>query len=474
MSWLSNASPSQPAVFDASGKQWFSYGQLRGEVEKLVSVVPGGKRFIMCFCANNMTTLLAYLFCLEKGHCAALVAGTTDLAAKERLLKLYRPEFVVDESGEEFSARHLLEFAGYKRIYQNWWQSSDSVQTLHRDLQLLLPTSGSTGSPKFVRLTRRNLEANAYSIAEALRITSGERAVTSLPLYYSYGLSVVNSHLVSGASFVLTSAALMEAEFWKVFREQGCTSLAGVPYTYETLYRLDLERLDIPTLTTLTQAGGKLRNDLVTLFQKKMEQRGGRFFVMYGQTEATARMCILPAERLAEKVGSAGVPVPGGSIKVVAHKLASDEIEQECACGESGEVVYRGPNVMQGYAESCGDLLLGDTMGGVLRTGDLGYLDADGFLFITGRMNRFAKIFGQRINLQDVESWFPSEKCAVVSDDNKLFVLFSGSLDPSSAKQLIADRLNIHRSAVEVRCEQELPVTPSGKMDYVRIREMVK
>lgn len=473
MSWLRNTPSSQPALYDVREQRWYSYGELLAEVERLSPGGAGGKQLVMCFGANSLPTLAAWLFCLEKGHCAALLAGTMDAATKQRLLDLYKPEFVVDESAEAPGAQSfVLEGAGYTRICPNWWQSSGPVLKLGEDLQLLLPTSGSTGSPKLVRLSRRNVESNAQSIAESLAITPADRAVTSLPLYYSFGLSVVNSHLSVGASFVLTGAALLEADFWKVFRAQRCTSIAGVPYTYETLHRLDLDRLDIPTLNTMIQAGGKLRNDLISSFQSKMKERGGRFFVMYGQTEATARMCILPSEKLPEKLGSVGVPVPGGSLRIVAD--APGGTERECRSGEVGEIVYCGQNVMQGYAECRGDLCLGDTMSGVLRTGDLGYLDDDNFLFVTGRVNRFAKIFGQRINLHDVESWFPSQRCVAVSDDNKLFVLFGGIVDTALTKQLIAERLNIHRSAVDVRCEQEFPVTANGKVDYMRIRELVK
>src|SRR5207244_3442012 len=146
---------------------------------------------------------------------------------------------------------------GYEVVRETLWRSRSPVeQTIHPDLALLLSTSGSTGSPKFVRLTRSNVEANAASICAALKIRPVDRAITSLPIHYSYGLSVLNTHLHSGAGVVLTDEGLISPAFWETFRVQECTSFAGVPYSYQILNRLDPDRLNVPSLDTMTQAGG--------------------------------------------------------------------------------------------------------------------------------------------------------------------------------------------------------------------------
>jgi acyl-CoA synthetase (AMP-forming)/AMP-acid ligase II len=346
-------------------------------------------------------------------------------------LRLDKPVLLLDPDGghNEFAARF----------------QTDEV---HPDLALLLTTSGSTGNPKLVRLSRTAVLTNAEQIAEALGIDGNEVAITTLPLFYSYGLSVLNSHLVRGATVVLERTGIMQRDFWTAAVEHRVTSMAFVPSQYEMLRRLRFDPAEYPALRTLTQAGGRLRAERVTEFADKMATVGGKLFVMYGQTEAGPRMATLPADRLADKLGSAGRALPGGEFTI------SDD-----------EVVYRGPNVMMGYAETGADLAKGDEQGGVLRTGDLGRLDDEGFLFITGRLKRMAKVFGVRINLDDVEKNFP---VAAVAGDDQLIV-FTDNLDEHESRALrskIAEWLGTHHTGVVVHRIETLPLLPNGKTDY--------
>jgi acyl-CoA synthetase (AMP-forming)/AMP-acid ligase II len=315
----------------------------------------------------------------------------------------------------------------------------------HPELSVLLTTSGSTGNPKLVRLSRTAVLTNAEQIAEVLGIDENEVAITTLPLFYSYGLSVLNSHLVRGATVVLERTGIVQRTFWDAAAEHRVTSMAFVPSQYEMLRRLRFDPAKYPALRTLTQAGGRLRAERVTEFAGKMAAVGGRFFVMYGQTEAGPRMATLPADRLADKLGSVGRALPGGEFTI-----ADDE------------VVYRGPNVMMGYAETAADLVKGDEQGGVLHTGDLGRLDDEGFLFITGRLKRMAKVFGVRINLDDVEKNFP---VAAVAGDDKL-VVFTDDADAAALRSKIAEWLGTHHTGVVVQRIEALPLLPNGKTDY--------
>jgi acyl-CoA synthetase (AMP-forming)/AMP-acid ligase II len=317
---------------------------------------------------------------------------------------------------------------------------------VHPDLALLLTTSGSTGNPKLVRLSRTAVLTNAEQIAEALEIDGNEVAITTLPLFYSYGLSVLNSHLIRGATVVLERTGIMQRTFWNAAVEHQVTSMAFVPSQYEMLRRLRFDPAKYPALRTLTQAGGRLRTERVTEFAEKMATVGGRLFVMYGQTEAGPRMATLPADRLADKLGSVGRVLPGGEFTI------SDD-----------EVVYHGANVMMGYAETGADLAKGDEQGGVLRTGDLGRLDDEGFLFITGRLKRMAKIFGVRINLDDVEKNFP---VAAVAGDDRLVVFVVDLDDERALRSKIAEWLGTHHTGVVVHRIEALPLLPNGKTDY--------
>jgi acyl-CoA synthetase (AMP-forming)/AMP-acid ligase II len=360
------------------------------------------------------------------------IASTVPCVARYlAALRLGRPVVLLDPDGDV-----------------DGWAERFRTDEVHPDLALLLTTSGSTGNPKLVRLSRQAVLANAEQIAEVLDITANDVAITTLPLFYSYGMSVLHSHLLRGATVVLERTGIMQRDFWNAVVDRGVTSMAFVPYQYEMLRRLRFDPAKYPALRTLTQAGGRLRTDLVTDFAQRMGTVGGRLYVMYGQTEAAPRMATLPPARLADKLGSVGLALPGGEFRI-----------------EDDEVVYHGPNVMMGYADTAADLLRGDEMGGVLHTGDLGRVDDEGFLFITGRTKRMGKVFGVRINLDDVEKNFP---VAAVAGDDKLHVFAEGISDDEARglRTKIAEWLGTHFTGVSVRSIESLPLLPNGKVDY--------
>jgi acyl-CoA synthetase (AMP-forming)/AMP-acid ligase II len=327
----------------------------------------------------------------------------------------------------------------------------------------MLATSGTTGSSKYVRLSAANVDANARSIASYIGLTPAERPVTSLPFHYSFGLSVLNSHWLAGATVVLTAESVVQRTFWDIVREHGCTSIAGVPYTYQMLERVGYRDMDLPSMRTMQQAGGALDRKLTAIYGEHMLRKGGRFFVMYGQTEATARIAWVPPDRLLEKLGSAGVAIPGGRLRIEPPE------GMEAGSPPTGEVIYEGPNVMLGYAERRGDLQAGDQLQGVLRTGDIGYLDDDGFLFLTGRSKRIAKVFGLRVNLDEVELMLrESGPAAVIAGDEAIwgFCAFGSEASVMELRETLSHRLRIHRSALQLRHVSHIPVTASGKVDY--------
>jgi acyl-CoA synthetase (AMP-forming)/AMP-acid ligase II len=390
-----------------------------------------------------------YLGALAAHRPVALLDPGLARAALLDLIERYTPALVTGVRDAPPAGYRAEDVAGLGPVWSR--RARDGVEP-HPDLALLLTTSGSTGNPKLVRLSRDAVLANADAIARSLGITGAEVAPTTLPFFYTYGLSVLNSHLLRGATVVLETTGILQRDFWAAVRTHGVTSLAAVPYQYEMLRRLRFDPAGYPALRTLTQAGGRLRSELVADFAGRMTAAGGRLFVMYGQTEATARMAVLPPERIADKLGSAGLPIPGGSLSVV-----------------DGEVVYRGPNTMMGYAATAADLARGDDLGGVLHTGDLGHLDDEGFLFLTGRCKRIGKVFGVRVNLDDVEGALaPHGAVAAVAGDDRIHVFVEGA-DAAVARAVrgeLADRLDTHFSGLDVRGLDRLPLLPTGKVDY--------
>ncbi|MEU4238758.1 AMP-binding protein [Actinoplanes sp. NPDC026619] len=356
----------------------------------------------------------------------------SDIARYLAALRLGRPIVLLDPDGDNAH-----------------WAERFATDDVHPDLALLLTTSGSTGNPKLVRLSADAVLANAGQIADVLDITADDVAITTLPLFYSYGMSVLNSHLLRGATVILERTGIMQRDFWTAVTERHVTSMAFVPYQYEMLRRLRFDPAKYPSLRKLTQAGGRLRSDLVSDFAQRMATVEGALYVMYGQTEAAPRMATLPPARLEEKLGSVGLALPGAHFS-----LSADD-----------EVLYHGPNVMMGYADTAADLAKGDELGGVLHTGDLGRIDDDGFLFITGRIKRMGKVFGVRINLDDVEKHFP---VTAVAGEDKLNVFALGATDDEvrDLRTKISEWLGTHFSGVVVRSIENLPLLPNGKVDY--------
>jgi acyl-CoA synthetase (AMP-forming)/AMP-acid ligase II len=327
-------------------------------------------------------------------------------------------------------------------------------------LALLLTTSGSTGSGNMVRLTARNVYANAASIHQYLSTGAGERAVLSLPLHYSYGLSLVNSHLYAGGSLVFTRHSFMRPEFWSTCKGAEVTAFAGVPYMYEVLHRLRFDPGNYPLLRTMTQAGGALQPKLITHFHQLCRAGEKRLLVMYGQTEATARIAYVPPERLGEKIGSIGIAIPDGELTLRPVPDLPGKFE----------LVYQGPNVMLGYANNPADLGRGDEMNSVLPTGDLARRDGDGFYFIEGRLKRFAKLFGRRVNLMDVESsvelrFFVRAAAVEWKGGLVLFLEKNGWL-AAEVRTHLATLLQVPLTAIELRTLDHLPQTSSGKKNY--------
>ncbi|WP_334144685.1 AMP-binding protein, partial [Rhabdothermincola sp.] len=426
--------------------QTLTYAELSHRSQALVDRLGPVRRLVLLEAGNNLDSIVAYLACLAADHPVIVTPAGSPFT--ERLVAHYDPDVVLS-AGQE-----------------GWWVDERREGTrheLHPELALVLSTSGSTGSPKLVRLSQVNLQSNAVAIADYLELTERDRAATTLPMAYCYGLSVINSHLSRGASLLVTGLSVVDTCFWDAFHREQATSFAGVPHTFDLLDRVRFEELDLPHLRYVTQAGGRLSPERVRWYAQLGRRRGWDFYVMYGQTEATARIAYLPPHLAASHPGSIGVPVPGGSLEI--------EPVEGLPAGE-GELVYRGPNVMLGYAESPSDLALGRTVE-VLRTGDLGRRNPQGLYEITGRARRFVKPFGLRVDLDRVEQVLGEHghPALCTGDDQRLLVAIAGS-DPdaaATAEQLVAAFFRLPPAAVQVRLVGELPRLANGKPDYATV-----
>ncbi|WP_424347807.1 AMP-binding protein [Kocuria sp. CH-021] len=428
----------RPAVL--TGEQVLSYRELAGRVEDVAARLGPERRLAVLAASNDVDSLVAYLAALTAGHPLLLVPADKP-AAVDALVAAYDPDVVL-RSG---NGTPVLEE-----------RRPGSRHELHPDLALLLSTSGSTGSPKLVRLSHENLAANAEAIAEYLGIGPDDRAATTLPMSYCYGLSVLNSHLLRGAGLVLTDLSVVDPCFWDLFRAHRATSFAAVPYTFELLERVGFADTDLPHLRCVTQAGGRLAPEKVEHWARTGRRRGWDLVVMYGATEATARMAYLPPELATERAGTIGVPIPGGRFRIDPVDGLPD-----------GELVYSGPNVMLGYAEHPEDLAAGRTVE-ELRTGDLARRHPDGLYEVVGRRSRFVKIVGLRVDLGQVERILAElgVSAAAAGSDERLVVAAEGDQDTSLLAKLVAESIGLPRPAVEMHAVEQLPRLGTGKVDY--------
>lgn len=424
------------------------------------------KKLFFLFTNNSIESLISYLAILKSGDAVLLLDDKLNSEIRKNLIEIYKPTVIINQNEE---------VEGYEKksvgILKNCLFRIEKPEgKLHPSLKVLLSTSGTTGSPKLVRLSADNIQSNAESIAQYLEIDENEKPITTLPFNYSYGLSVINSHLLKGATIVLTDKTVFFKDFWNIFKQYECTSFSGVPYTYQMLKRTGFDKLDLPSLRAMTQAGGKLNEEMIKHFYEYAERNNVRFFVMYGQTEATARISYVPFDKLKNKIGSIGVSIPGGKLSLMKDGILITEPHQV------GEIVYEGENVMLGYAESLEDLSKGNEMNGKLFTGDLGYFDEDGFFYVTGRMKRFIKMFGLRINLDEVQKMIENNfhiAAACTGEDEKLKILVQTADDlDNKVKQKVCETYKLNPSTVIVRQTDNIPTKSTGKYDYEKINLM--
>lgn len=442
------------------GDQSLDYATLARLADQQAARLPDGRGMGLLCMPSHTEAVALYLGALRSGRqVPLLLQPDTDPQLLAELVAHYQPEWVASPGPAA---------DGYQTVMQGQAlalhvrRTAPAVSAPHPELALLLSTSGSTGSSKLVRLSAQGLDANASAIVQYLGLQAEDRAITTLPLAYSFGMSILNSHLAVGGSVVLSEDSLMTRGFWDSARRHAITSLSGVPATFEILRRMGLARMQLPSLRMLTQAGGRLRDELVAYFAESSLEHGLQFFVMYGQTEASPRISFVPASRIIDKVGSIGVPVPGGHMQVDAA---------------TGELVYSGPNVMMGYATTRSDLAKGDELQGVLRTGDLARVDEDGFHYITGRAKRFLKISGNRVNLDEVEAMLSSAlgqqiACSGADDDLVAFSHGTQVADQAQVRQLVQERYKLFGGHVRTLHLQSLPLMASGKVDYQSLRQM--
>ena len=438
-----------------------------GDIGKF-SISMGGslKERTMVFVLNNNSVgaAIGYLGFMINRIVPLMLSATMDQDLLDELIDVYQPEFIWKplDMVEENETVVLKEYR-YALI------AIDSKSyPLYEDLSLLLTTSGSTGSPKLVRHSYNNLEAQARNISAFFEMDGSERAMVDLPINYTMGLSVMNSHLYAGATVLLTSLNPLSPKYWEFLKENEATILTNVPYYYEILKKLRFFRMDLPSLKIISQGGGRLSDELYMECAEYAHRTGRKFIPTYGQTEGTARMAYLPPELALSKCGSIGRAIPNGLLYVV-----DDEGNRITEPGMVGEMVYEGPNVTLGYAQQGEDLALGDERQGIIYTGDIVKTDEDGCFYIVGRKKRFLKLWGYRVGLDECEKIIKSAfdvECACVGNDECMHIYVTSENERDAIKTYISTKTNINSSAFKVHYIEKLPRNEAGKILYSKLQ----
>lgn len=457
---IDHIEPERIAAIDSEG-QCVSYGEIR-ELTRLISETVRPRSLVFILSHNEAGALAWVAAVIASGNVPLILSANTDKSLLSNLYDTYKPQYICRKSDDGEGEYPVLAKYGYGIS-----PTFEPAYDLHPELSHLLPTSGTTGSPKLVRHKYENIESSALNISTFFQLNRNSRPLMVLPLHYTMGLSIVFSHLKVGATILITGLSMTDPLFWKFFKEQEATSFTGVPFSYEILDKMRFTRMTLPHLELLTQGGGKMPEGLNIKFAEYCRENGKRWIATYGMSEGTARMAWLPPQYALSKVGSIGIAVPNGELWL---RDSEGEIIEESPA--TGELCYRGKNVTMGYAESAADLVKGDELHGELATGDIAYRDADGFYYIKGRLGRFVKIYGLRISLEECERIVNDAiegSCACTGSDSEIKVYVTDFSNQQQALKALTTTTHLPADIFEIKVIDRLPKNEAGKIMYSKL-----
>lgn len=414
--------------------------------------------------SNTMEWISGYIGFLRKKAIIIIIDEEINKKSFKKLIRLYKPNYIYKPS-------NILNITCYEKFkffkYHLLKTKNNFSKNINKELSILMSTSGTLGSPKFVRISNENINNNTNAISEYLQIKKNDKLITTLKPSYIYGLSMINTHLNSGACIILTNSSITQKKFWEILKKFKATTFGGAPFIFHILDKLKLDRLNLKTIKYITQAGGPLNKDIFSRINNICEKLKIKFITMYGQTEASPRMSYLPHQYNDAKPTSIGKAIKGGKFKIIDEK--KKEIKEY---NSIGELVYEGKNVCLGYAENIKDLQKGDENKGILYTGDLGFKDKDNFFFIKGRKKRFVKMYGYRISLDDLELGLKDFgfDCVCIGNDQKIKIFFTCKKKENKIKEVIKNNFKIQPSNLLFEYIKKIPIGSNGKILYKNLK----
>ncbi len=455
MFWSNRSQDIDDQIFIVNGVRTYSFKEIFDFGDLIYSDILEGS-VIVIESDRDIGTVCAYIGALRNNIVPLLIDSNLNSKSVADIANSYKAEFIISSK-----VRNIDEYKEFDKKFEKVIHSRVELSNVrvNKDLCMLMPTSGSTGEAKCVRTSRDNLLLATQSIVRYLAMDDSRVSISSLPLHYTYGLSVLNCALESRSKFVLTDKSWLERDFWKTVEDNKITDLSGVPFMFQTLRRINLSDVILDNLICVNQAGGKLEPALTKYFINYFSDKSIYYFTMYGATEASPRISYVPYKKALEKLGTVGIPIDIG-------KFSTDAVDGV----SEGELIYEGPNVCLGYANSREELSLGDENDQVLYTGDIGLIDDDGYATIIGRKKRFVKVFGMSVNLDAIESIARSvtDSCVVVGKDDKVLVLITDD-EVKFVRKKILESVTFSNTGLKVKKISEIHLNSSGKPDYPRM-----
>jgi len=421
----------------------YSYKEILETADQIESKI-GNRSLIVMIADNDVAPIIGYISFIRSNNVTILLDKSFKIEYIQKIVSKYKPNYLFGPP-EYFDQSIKTDAVFFLKNYKLFKTNYKKHKKINKKNLLLLSTSGTTQNPKLVRLSNSNLYNNTRSIIKYLKINSDHNTITTMPMGYSYGLSIINTHLSSGSKIILNNKTVFDRSFWNLVGKYKITSFGGVPQLYELLKQLKFEKINLPHLKYLTQAGGKLEKKNLKYFENICKEKNIKFIIMYGQTEASPRISYLEWKKFTLKFGSIGKVLSGSKFKILDKR--GKYIKSTYSVGE---LIYFGKNVSLGYASDLEDLYKSDINKGKLFTGDLVYKDNDNYLYIVGRKNRISKIFGLRINLDDIEKQLKKKQYEVkcVPDNKYLKILIINDYNHEKMKQTIQNLYGINRNFI--------------------------
>ena len=410
---------------------------------------------------------MLFLALVEIRAVPVLLPGNLEEGLLTEYVARYRPNYICRLSSRKSSAAEtqiVFRFRGYVIA-----SCRGGGAPVHEELAFLMSTSGSTGSPKAVRFSYRNLRAAADNVAGIFALTNEDKGLINIPVYFVQGLMASLAHLYAGGAVLVSDLSLMSRAYWDLLESSRCTFITGVPFSYEVMVKLGLLKKELPDLKIVNVGGGRPNDQLWKSLAEWAAMKGKRLIMTYGATETGSRMMYLPPELALRKAGSIGRATLHGRMTLVDENGC--EIRE---VGTQGEMVYYGDIVSMGYAVRREDLDRGDERHGRYETGDLAYFDEDGCYYVTGRKSRFTKIYGYRIGLDEVERLLKDRfrlSAACTGDDVHVQVYVEQPVEQEEVIAFLSKTLHLLPGVFQIIPIEAIPRNSAGKVLYAALNE---